>query len=40
MNSHDDEYERTRPYDWQDKLVITASWICFVICLGILIWGK
>lgn len=51
MNSHDDDHdalryyaewekEQQRPYDWQDKLVIGASWVCFVVCLGILIWGK
>lgn len=32
--------EEDRPYNWQDKLVITASWICFVICLGIMIYDR
>lgn len=34
------EQEQNRPFDWQDKLVMWAGWICFCICLGILFWGK
>jgi hypothetical protein len=29
-----------RPMDWQDRVVITGSIICGVVCLAILIWGR
>ena len=29
-----------RPWDWQDRVVVTASVITSVICLLLMVWGK
>lgn len=31
--------EETRPFDWQDRVVITGSVIVGTVCLFLLVWG-
>lgn len=31
--------EETRPFDWQDRVVIAGSAIVGVVCLFLLLWG-
>lgn len=31
--------EETRPFDWQDKVVITACVATVVICILLMVWG-
>ena len=34
------EDENNRPYDWQDKVIITAGWICVVVLIGLMLYGR
>ena len=34
------EENAARPYDWQDKVIMTAAFIALVVMSAIFIWGR